>query len=190
MLLTCHPLNIKLKPDIKKDFLDWTFYYHQSKWVHLFPDPSPSRKMSVCVWRPSVAPWSCRDFRVMRCPGLRREPCCSRKSASSDATPSSSTWSSGGSSCTGGSDARMTPERRRGIRRLVWVLINWIWQSTWCIQFLTHRPLKHIRLWFEQPRIGCWNFTQIWSNLYVLCVSYQRNAHITWIWADFYMRRW
>ena len=182
-------LTLDLNLTLKRIFWDSTFYYHWSTWVHLFSDPSPSRKTSVCVWRPSVAPWSCRDSRVMRCPGLRREPCCSRRSASSDATPSSSTWSSGGSSCTGGSAARTTPERRRGIRRWVGVLINRIWQSTWCTQFLIHRPLKHVRLWFEQPRVGCWNFTRIRSNLYVLCVS---NIHTFTLheYELIFMRRW
>jgi len=81
--------------------------------------PFGSRTTSACVWRPNVEVWSCRAFRPMKCPGLRREPRCNKRSASSDATPSSATWSSGGSSCTGGSAARTTPERKRGTRRWV-----------------------------------------------------------------------
>lgn len=85
--------------------------------IRLFTHHSHSRKMSI--WRAREAVWSCRDFRVTRCPGVRSEPCCSKRSASSDATPSSSTWSSGGSLCTGGSGARTPPGRRWCTRRWV-----------------------------------------------------------------------
>lgn len=78
-----------------------------------------SRMMSVYIWRPSVRVWSCRAFRLTRCPGLRREPCCNKRSASINATSSSSTWSSGGSLCTGGSDARKTLETTRCTQRWV-----------------------------------------------------------------------
>lgn len=59
-----------------------------------------------------------RSFRAFRsCPGLRRRPLCSRRCACSDATPSSSTWSSGGSCCAGGLAAGTTRETRRSLWR-------------------------------------------------------------------------
>lgn len=83
------------------------------------PNVFSCRRTSVRVWRPSAAAWSCRGFKAMRFPGLRRGPGCSKKFGCSDATLSSSTWSSAGSLCTGGSAARTTLKRGRGTQRLV-----------------------------------------------------------------------
>lgn len=127
--------------------------------------PSYSRKTSVCLWRPRVEVWSCRDFRVMSCPGLRSEPCCNKRFACSDATPSSSTWSSGGSLCTGGLGARTTPERRRCTQRWVRGLRSWV---NWLIEqllllfsSLIQRLMLHCLLpgWLNTWFVGfmfCW----------------------------------
>lgn len=120
-----------------------------------------SRMMSVYVWRPSVRVWSCRAFRLTRCPGLRREPCCNKRSASIDATSSSSTWSSGGSLCTGGLDARKTLETtrctqrwvRRGFCGLTFYLRFYRWNDSlhfWALWLFIAPETRHKWWWSKE----------------------------------------
>lgn len=146
-------------------------------WIRHAPDPSYSRKTSVCVWRPSVEVWSCRDFRVMSCPGLRSEPCCNKRFACSDATPSSSTWSSGGSLCTGGLGARTTSEGRQCTQRWVRGLRSWV---NWLIErllllfsSLIQRLMLHFLLpgWLNTSFVGfmvCWFC--FWGNVHIMSI--------------------
>lgn len=110
---------------------------------------------TCCVWRPSVGLSSCRGFRVTRFPGLRRGQCSSKRFVCSDATPSSSTWSSGGSSCTGGWHAKETAARRRFYLRWVFRLSRFCKpaenKTVWTFFWYWHLPVWQVG---EPPRCG------------------------------------